>query len=280
MRKVIIADPNTPFATVVSEALRRMGGYQAELAASGPETREKCASLKPDLVVVDVDLPECDVPTLIGQLRETNPGLAVVLIPYSKNDLPAGLDIQGVLTKPFFLPDLPQLVNSILGQPEYQKSEVLYLSNDNAQAQKMLTVAQPSNTRRGTKALPELTQPITLTAAHRPLIDGHVQALSHSLRDEPVLLSQGKKVITIAPRLSQSAAAALAEVVNKAWRSHPGGELIRFEGDSDSTRYMLYSLGVAGDLVLSVAMRVRLPLPTVRKLVRETAEELEAIVTK
>ena len=57
-----------------------------------------------------------------------------------------------------------------------------------------------------------------------------------------------------------------------------GGEVIRFEGDSDSTRYMLYSLAVAGDLVLSVALRVRIPLPSIRRLVREAAEELELVV--
>jgi CheY-like chemotaxis protein len=277
MRKVLIADPNTPFATVVGEALHRMGGYQAELAATGPETRAKCATLKPDLVVVDVDLPECDVPALIGQLRESLPALAVVLIPYSQNDVPPGLEIQGILTKPFFFPDLPELVNKILGQPEYSKPETYFIPADKTQAQKMTgtLIEKPV----GTKPLRLLNQPVTINSENRASIEGHVVALSHSLRDEPVLLTQGKKVITIAPRLSQSAAAALTEVVTKAWQSHnSGNEVLRFEGDSESTRYMLYSLGVAGDLILSVALRVRIPLPTVRKLVREVAEQLEITV--
>ena len=277
MRKVLIADPNTPFATVVGEALHRMGGYKVELAASGPEARAKCASLKPDLAVVDIDLPECDVAALIGQMRDAIPGLPVVLIPYSKDDAPAGLDIQGILTKPFFLPDLPELVNDILGRPQFNRPEVYILPDSDARAQTL--IHKPAPKPVGTKPLPRLDRPVVVHNDQRPVIEGHVEALSHALRDEPVLLTQGKKVITISPRLSQTAIAALAEVVARAWRTNDkGGEVIRFEGDSDSTRYMLYSLAVAGDLVLSVALRVRIPLPSIRRLVREAAEELELVV--
>jgi hypothetical protein len=56
--------------------------------------------------------------------------------------------------------------------------------------------------------------------------------------------------------------------------------VIRFEGNSENTRYLLYSVEVIGDLVLSVAIRVRIPLPTVRKLLRDTAAELAALVTE
>ncbi len=282
MRTVLIADPNTPFATVVGEALHRMGGYRVELAATGPEAREKAAALRPDLAVVDVDLPDCDVPALIGQLREAVPGLPVVLIPYNRDDAPPGLDIQGVLTKPFFLPDLPELVNKILGQPGFDRPEVYVVPDSNARAQPMLKVVERTAGKPvGTKPLRPLDRPLAVNNDNRALVEGHVQALSHALRDEPVLLTQGQKVVALAPRLSQSAANTLAQVVAKAWQTNrQGGEVIRFEGDTDSARYMLYSLAVVGDLVLSVALRVRIPLPTVRKLVREAAEQLELVVTR
>src|SRR3990172_7913530 len=246
MRKVLIADPNTPFATVVGEALHRMGGYKVELAASGPEARAKCASLKPDLAVVDIDLPECDVAALIGQMSDAIPGL-------------------------------PELVNDILGRPQFNRPEVYILPDSDARAQTL--IHKPAPKPVGTKPLPRLDRPVVVHNDQRPVIEGHVEALSHALRDEPVLLTQGKKVITISPRLSQTAIAALAEVVARAWHTNDkGGEVIRFAGDSDSTRYMLYSLAVAGDLVLSVALRVRIPLPSIRRLVREAAEELELVV--
>src|SRR6185295_4135482 len=88
MRKVIIADPNISFATVIADALTQMGAYNVTLAASGQEAQQFCAELKPDLVVVDVDLPDCQPADLIGQLRAIAPGLPVVLIPYSVDDVP------------------------------------------------------------------------------------------------------------------------------------------------------------------------------------------------
>ena len=94
MRRVLIADPNTPFATVVAEALQRMGGYKVALTASGPEALKACAELRPTLAVVDVDLPECNPFALIGQMREAVPGLPVVRNGYMyPNDKPGlGID--------------------------------------------------------------------------------------------------------------------------------------------------------------------------------------------
>ncbi len=252
MRKVLIADPNTPFATVVGEVLQNMGGYKVSLAASGPEALKTCAETQPSLAVVDVDLPECDPMALIGQLREAVPGLPVLLLPYSREDVPAGLDIQGTLVKPFFLPDLPEMINNILGGPADMDEE-----------------PEPP------------PKPVVIDESNSRLIEGHVQALSHAIRNEPVLLTTGAAVITMSPRVSQMASEALAGVVAKAWQSRgQGAEVIRFEGNSESTRYLLYSMEVVGGLALSVAMRVRIPLPTVRKLLRDTASQLAALVTE
>jgi len=69
--------------------------------------------------------------------------------------------------------------------------------------------------------------------------------------------------------------------VAKAWHGRgTSTEVIRFEGNSETTRYMLYSSAVADNLVLSLALRVRIPLLTVRKLVREAIARLEGLVTE
>lgn len=258
MRNVLIADPNTPFATVVSEVLQNMGGYRVALAASGPEALQLCAEARPALAVVDVDLPDCDPAALVGRLRETAPGLPVIFIPYNREDVPPGLEVQAVLTKPFFLPDLPELINNILGAP-VEPDEAIELGLE-----------------------PEpYAKPVVIHDESRQLLEGHVQALSHAIRNEPVLLTQAENVLTICPHVSQTASAALASVVAKAWQTNgPGGEVIRFEGNSESTRYLLYSMRVAGDVRLSVAIRVRIPLPTVRRLLRDAAQELAKIVTE
>jgi CheY-like chemotaxis protein len=264
MRKVIIADPNTSFATVIADALAQMGAYTVTLAASGQEAQQFCAELKPDLVVVDVDLPDCQPADLIGQLRATVPGLPVVLIPYRVDDVPAGLDIQGILTKPFFLPDLPALVEGILGATPESPTP------------------PPAETPKG--SLPraaKISKPVVINENNLPEVQAQIKALSEAVRNEPVLLVHGKKVIAIEPPLAEAASATLTESVAKAWHARgTSTEVIRFEGNSETTRYMLYSSAVADDLVLSLALRVRIPLLTVRKLVREAISKLEGVVTQ
>jgi len=265
MRKVIIADPNTSFATVIADALQQMGAYTVTLAASGEEAQKFCAELKPDLVVVDVDLPDCQPADLIGQLRAIVPGLPVVLIPYRMDDVPAGLDIQGILTKPFFLPDLPALVEGILGAAPEAPPE-----------------PQPVEAGKGpTPRARKISKPVVINENNLPAIREQINALSEAVRNEPVLLVHGKKVIAIAPPLAEAASATLTESVAKAWHARgTSTEVIRFEGNSETTRYMLYSSAVADDLVLSLALRVRIPLLTVRKLVREAISKLEGVVTE
>ena len=276
MRRILIADPNTPFATVVGETLRNLGAFQTELAASGPEALQLCQQAPPHLAVVDVDLPDCQPVELIQQLRALAPGLPVIFIPYSPDEVPPGLEIQGLLTKPFFLPDLPELIAQILGpDPEAQQAPPPAAPA----AKPAATRAFPSAARAPAPATarPVPAGPIVLDNTRRALVEGHVQALSHAVRDEPVLLTRGTEVIAVAPRLSQTASAALAQVITRA-QTAGGAEVMRFEGDSESARYMLYSVPVAADLVLSVALRIRLQLPTLRRLVREAADAIVEVV--
>jgi hypothetical protein len=164
------------------------------------------------------------------------------------------------------------LINRILGP----------LPDLEVQPERVMALPLSSDRPRPVRVVPP-ARPVVITEKNRPLIEGHVAALSHAMRDEPVLLTLEKKVITIAPRLSRTAAGALAEVVVKAWvgrDASPGSEVVRFEGDSESTRYMLYSYNVTGELRLSLALRVRIPLPTLRKLVREAGGQLLIVMTE
>ncbi len=263
MRTILIADPNTGFATFIAEALQGIGTYRVTVAASGPEARQFCADSKPDLAIVDVDLPECQPPALISEMRGLVPDLPVIYIPYTKDDVPGDLDVQGVLTKPFFLPDLQPLLNMILGPDLAPPAPVAGPAN---------LVVKPS------PAAPPRPIKLKLDAAALTKVADQVQALSHAVRDEPALLTRGAEVLTIVPPSSQ--AAELSAVVARARKNAGDTEVIRFEGDSETTRYMLYSLGIGGEIALSVALRVRLPLLTVRKLVRDAAAEIAALITE
>ena len=115
MPTVLVADSNATFATVVADALQRLSGVDVAVAASGPEALAKAAGARLHVAVVDGALPDADIPALIRALRAGNPDLPVVLMPVSAADVPPDLVLSGVLTKPFFLPDLAALVTELLG---------------------------------------------------------------------------------------------------------------------------------------------------------------------
>jgi CheY-like chemotaxis protein len=121
MRKqVLVIDPNLAFATMLQEALEHQLGYACTLAVDGREALQTCTRKHFDLAILDAAISDMSVSDVIAGLRVRTPALAVMLIPLYGNELPsdlARLDTQGVLPKPFFLPDLEQLVESALAQP-------------------------------------------------------------------------------------------------------------------------------------------------------------------
>lgn len=296
MRTVLVADPNATFATVVSDALQRLNGLNVVVAANGPEALRQAAATPPHLVVVDGALPDCLIPDLIRALRQGRPDLPVVWMPLGEADLPADVPVQGVLSKPFFLPDLAALITDLLGPepaseptaaparggpPARPRDPRLSVTGPLAATAPLRARLAPGPAPAPPAAAPAVPAP-GLPDEMRRALESRVEMMSRALRDEPVFISQGERVLIIVPRLSSTATAALAQVARRAWdKAQPVPEVIRFEGETEINRYMLYSVRVSEsrNLTLSVALRLRIPLPIVRRVTRETAVELARILT-
>ncbi len=96
-------------------------GYTVIEAASGVEALEQFALAegKVDLVVSDVVMPEMNGPTLLRELRKTNPDIKFIFVSgYAEdafeNDLPEGEQF-GFLPKPFQIKQLIETVKETLG---------------------------------------------------------------------------------------------------------------------------------------------------------------------
>jgi CheY-like chemotaxis protein len=259
MRTILLADSNQGFAQFMAEELQRAGPYHVVLAASGDEAATQLQETAVDVAVVDAEVANgVPLADFIGQLRRANAALPVILIPSTEADLLVKAPLQGTLPRPFFLPDLEPLLRDLLGLPE----------------------PAPSATISPAPAEPPGRAAVIIPERNQRAAEGHVEAMSLALRKEQVLLTQEDRVVTMMPRLGYAGAAALAQRIRQVWEG--GGstsELIRFEGEADSNRYMLYSVHVAGDLKLSVALRARLPLPIVRRIARDTAAELAKLAS-
>jgi len=115
-KHILIADDDPHIREVVVFALEK-AGMRVSQAADGKETLERFAALKPDLLVLDISMPEMDGLEVCRQLRRTN--TTPILFLSSRDDeidRVIGLEIGGddYVTKPFSPRELVARVNAIL----------------------------------------------------------------------------------------------------------------------------------------------------------------------
>ena len=120
---ILIVDSNPGFATMLKESLEDDTDYQATIALTAAEALEKTSDHAFDLAIVDLGMDATDDlngEVLVRRLRDAQPSLRLLLIPLEGDALPEKLSdvaIQGTLSKPFFLPDLPDVVDTAFTQP-------------------------------------------------------------------------------------------------------------------------------------------------------------------
>ncbi|WP_338844963.1 response regulator [Massilia sp. W12] len=61
-------DPDIQFVAEI--ALAQVGGFDLKVCSSGHEAISAAANMKPDLILLDVMMPEMDGPTTLGELRK------------------------------------------------------------------------------------------------------------------------------------------------------------------------------------------------------------------
>jgi len=267
--RVLILDANEAFAMLLKEALEADREFRAVDVSSSASALAALQSDAFDLAIVDLDIHDMEPVALLRAIREVRPELPIVVIPIDGNVVPpelASFDIKGVLTKPFFLPELPARVAEALGRPLPAPAPM--------PAAAPASAARPRNASR---ALPRIR-----LSSNDPRVSDALHALVAALNAETVLLTVGDTLLAHAGPLGSSGSATLAHRILDsravsarsswiAW-SH---EQVRFgQSISDSGEHMLYSLDVAEDVLLTVAVRPDFPLRIVRSKTRQTADAL------
>jgi two-component system, cell cycle sensor histidine kinase and response regulator CckA len=117
--RVLLVEDEDVVRQVAARALARQG-YEVLEAGTGVEAMEVMAREKGrvDIVVSDVIMPEMDGPTLLKELRKTNPGLKFIFVSgYPDDAFKKSLDeneAYSFLPKPFTLPQLAAKVKEQL----------------------------------------------------------------------------------------------------------------------------------------------------------------------
>jgi len=268
-------DGNEAFATMLKEGLESSGAYQAIVATSGTDALDALVENHVDLAIVDMGLEDMDGPTLVQSLRQSKPDLRIMLIPIFGQELTQedkALQIQGVLPKPFFIGDLSDLIQEALTSPWAQ----------NEAAQDAPAEASPANNPDPDPPASPRTAPRERFAARD--VGGLLEELFREIRAEAVILTRDSELVAHAGNVTRQRAQELAELAAESLNA--AHKIAAFLGEPDNCfeqctlegdEYNVYSLTVAPDAVLSVALSARTPVGIVRYNLRRTADALADI---
>lgn len=117
-KRVLIVDHDSAFATFLKETLESLGDYEAHIATTGEEALAKTVESHPNLVIVDMGLEDVKAEVLIQTIREIKPHLKIMVIPIGDSPLPEGLPVTGIIPKPFFVGDLPEILGKAFTSKE------------------------------------------------------------------------------------------------------------------------------------------------------------------
>lgn len=119
-RRILIADDSDIVRGLIRSLLERFADVEvcAE-AANGRDTIDSALRLKPDLVIVDVIMPELNGIEAVSVVKQSLPDTKVILFTMYGESVrtlaqAAGVDI--ILPKPDGLSPLIEAVNSVLGE--------------------------------------------------------------------------------------------------------------------------------------------------------------------
>lgn len=125
--RILIVDPDIELTIRVKRALEedKQAGYSVTPLASGLSAIEAAQRQAFDVAILDFEIHNMDLPTLIAGLRKSQPELYILACPRTSDQvaqLPS-LDIQGTITKPYFARQLiPVIRESVRARNSFTRA--------------------------------------------------------------------------------------------------------------------------------------------------------------
>ncbi|MGC9349904.1 MAG: response regulator [Anaerolineae bacterium] len=279
----LVADPNAAFAALLTEELERLG-YDVTACGSGVEALTSARERMPDLALLDMALERPSALAVAKELRALDPSVRLMVIPLvgEEPELDASAPtIQGVLPKPFFLPELPEHIGSALSAPLNGASGGVEV----APVPDAVTIGDEVEVADVAQAAAESSDPVSIDQfhSHRDRIKRLVRELCDEVNaDATLITSLTEGVLASVGRLDDEAVAFVSRTVVDGWRASAemarilGNEELRFEQSIVGGSYILYALTVH-NWILAVIIRGTAPLGLLRHRARATAERISEL---
>ncbi len=103
----MIVEDDADIQTVARMALETLGGFDVETCSSGREALEKAPVFQPDLIMLDVMMPEMDGPTTLQGLRGVAAFATTPVVFCTAKAMPSEVEqykqmgSAGIIAKPF-----------------------------------------------------------------------------------------------------------------------------------------------------------------------------------
>jgi len=309
---ILVVDSDEGFGNMLKEGLENSGYYTAKCVHTGSHALEMIVEQAFDLIIIDMALTDMAPVKLVRAVREAKNGIRIMMIPLIGQDLPdkvKGLEINGILTKPFFVGDLPMLIDQALGQPKAGPSVRPVAPAPAKVSAPPANSASPAPVRPPTapKAAPPepsvaqgalaVDAPPTLNFATVPpqtirYLRGNeaeilrlLDDLNREVRAEAILLIAGVELIAQAGMLSRVQCQELTMLV--AQSSQAAAQAASFLGERaghfaqslhEGAEYRLYSLSLGQGILLSLALSSNVPLGMIRHQSRQIADQLSKFI--
>lgn len=306
---ILVVDSDEGFGFMLKEGLQNSGHYTAKWVHSGSEALQAVVEEAFDLVIIDMGLADMPPAKLIQAVREAKNGMRIMMIPLIGQDLPdkiKALEINGILTKPFFVGDLPDLIDQATGQRKSPRPSAP-IPAPAKPASPAPSPTPPVATRSAeqpptpvsapvesaivvdeTSSLTFVTVPqktISYLRSNEAEILRLLDDLNREVRAEAILLIAGLELIAQAGVRSRTQCQELTLLV--AQSSQAAAQAASFLGERagrfgqslhEGSEYRLYSLSLGEGILLSLALSSNVPLGMIRHQCRQTADQLAKFI--
>ena len=270
--RVLIVSPDTGFGGLIEQTLERSEEYEPVLVSTGRQALELAKQVPVDLAILDEDTADLKVGELGPVMQAINSEMRIVLIPADEPDRlkkTAGMQINGYLTKPFYLPDLVDILDSALAEVPAEEAA------DDIQEEDELAAEEGAKEHSSLESEPKAAAGENASwMGDISLAAQHLARLTMSTSSQAALVLRQNKLWAYAGQLSREAADELANIVQHSGQPGRVGERGSAERDIDLARFvhlkttgkehLLYATNLESDDLLVLAFDARTPFSEIR----------------